>query len=124
MLDLKPCFDAARAASDAVTVILTEMKTAFDEGTEEGKLKALELRPVLDEAKIKADEANQLYVSMRDAASATDNAAKLFVPVASAENPSAKNAKEMTLDAFQSLKPADRMAYIKDGGKIIEPVEG
>jgi len=44
MLDLKPLYDAARAASDKMQTVLKDMETAFAEGTEEGKAKALELR--------------------------------------------------------------------------------
>jgi hypothetical protein len=123
MLDLKPFYDAARAANEKMQGILTEMKTAFDEGTEEGKQKALELRPALDQAKIEADAANQLYLSTRDAASASDNAAKLFVPIANVDNPSANPAKEMNRAAFEELDADARMKFMKSGGRIVEPVQ-
>lgn len=125
MLDLKPQYDAARAASEKVQAILNDMKAALDAGTEEGKQKALELRPALDQAKIEADNANQLYLSMRDAAGTTDNAARLFVPAGSAVSPDAAtaNAKEMTRAAFMGLDPEAQMKFMKAGGKLVEAAE-
>ena len=124
MLDLKPLYDAARAASDKMQTILKDMETAFNEGTEEGKQKALELRPALDQAKIEADQANQLYISMRDAASVSDQAAKLFVPAGSVTNPTgADAAKEMTRAAFEGLDAEAQMKFMKAGGKISEPAQ-
>jgi hypothetical protein len=123
MLDLKPLYDAARADSDKMQTILKDMETAFAEGTEEGKAKALELRPALDQAKIEAEQANQLYISMRDAASVSDQAAKLFVPAGSVTNPSgadATTAKEMTRAAFEGLDAEAQMKFMKAGGKIVE----
>ena len=124
MLNLKPQYDAARAASDKVATILSQMDAAFGEGTEEGTQKALDLRPALDQAKIDADTANQLYTSMRDASSTVDNAARLFVPAGSGAEPSSgQTAKEMTRAAFLDLDADARMKFMKDGGKIVEPAK-
>ncbi len=122
-MELKPFYDAARAANDKVKTILKEMGTAFEEGTEEGKQKALDLRPALDEAKIKANEADQLYTSMKDAASVSDEMAKKFVPIASVDNPSDKSAKEMTRAAFTELDAEDQMKFMRSGGRIVDPAQ-
>jgi hypothetical protein len=119
MLNLKPLYDAALAANQKMQGILAVMKTALDEGTEAGKQKALELRPALDQAKKEADEADQLYSSVRDALSASDNMAKKFVPVASGENQK-EALKEMTRAAFMDLDAEARMQFMKAGGKIVE----
>jgi hypothetical protein len=123
-IDLKPFYDAARAASDEVQRVMTEMSAAFAEGTPEGQQKALDARPTLEAAKAKAKEANEFYLSMRDGAAITDSAAKLFVPAAGVTPAQkAEGAKEMTRAAFESLDPAARMAFMKSGGKLVEPSE-
>ncbi len=119
-IDLKPYFDAARMADDEVQRIMNEMNAAFEEGTEESKQKALDLRPVLDEAKRKAEDANQLYLSMRDAASVSDGVAKNFVPVSDGVNLPASQAREMQRQDFLALDAAARMKFIKDGGKVVD----
>jgi hypothetical protein len=65
MQNLKPYYDAALSADAEVKRILAEMDAAFNSATEEGKQKALEMRPALDAAKAKAEESNKLYISMR-----------------------------------------------------------
>ena len=44
-VNLKPYYDSAIAADAEVQRILNDMDAAFNEGTDEGKTKALELRP-------------------------------------------------------------------------------
>ena len=119
MLDLKPYFDAARAADDEVQRIMNEMNAAFLEGTEESNQKALDLRPTLDEAKKKAEDANALYLSMRNAANVSDGVAKNFVPVSDGSLP-ADQAREMKRGDFLALDAAGRMKFIKDGGKVVD----
>lgn len=120
MLNLKPLYDAALAANQKMQGILAEMKTALDEDTEEGKHKALELRPALDQAKKEADEADQLYSSVRDAVSSSDNLARKFVPTATREDNQKEALKEMTRAAFMDLDAEARMQFMKAGGKIVE----
>lgn len=117
-MNLKPVYDAALAADAEVNRIMTDMITAFDKGTEEGKQEALALRPTLDEAKVKAEEANSLYVVMRDTAATADGAARMFVPVPGVVP--VKNDKEMTREVYFAMEPANQMAFIKGGGKIVD----
>lgn len=123
MPNLKPYYDAALAADAEVKRILNEMDAAFNEGTDEGKEKALALRPTLDEAKIKAEEANKLYASMRDASLVNDSMAALFT---TPPDP-AKDDHDGTSDAspkvikradFDALTPAARMTFMKSGGRV------
>jgi hypothetical protein len=122
MPNLKPVYDAALTADAEVKRILNEMGAAFEEGTDTGTTKALELRPALDEAKAKSEEANRLYVSMRDASLLTDNAAALFVPPADPAQQSdqgdEKPKKVINRSEFQALSPAARLEFIQLGGKI------
>lgn len=122
MSTLKPVLDAAIAADNDVKRILNEMDIAFNEGTEDGKQKALELRPALDEAKTKAEKANQLYVSMRDASLVSDNAAPLFVPPPdpATQEPKDASPKALSLPEFKALTPAAQMKFVKRGGKVTE----
>jgi len=128
MPNLKPYYDAALKADDEVKRILAEMDAAFNEGTDEGKKKALELRPALDEAKTKAEEANKLYASMRDASLVNDNTASLFTtPPDPANQTDQENRspgkkfitpKSLRLNEYRALSPRDRLAFAKSGGQI------
>lgn len=120
-IDLKPYFDAAQKADEDVQRIMNEMNAAFEEGTDEGKQKALDLRLSLDEAKTKASNANALYVSMRDAAATSSAAAKQFVPVSDQAEQSPAAGKSLTRDAFAALDAAERMKFVLDGGTVVDP---
>jgi len=120
MPNLKPYYDAALAADAEVRRILNEMDAAFNEGTDEGKAKALALRPALDEAKTKAEEANKLYASMRDASLVNDSMAALFTtpPDPAKEEQTDASPKVMKRSDFNELPPKDRLAFAKAGGQI------
>ncbi len=76
MKNLKPYLDSVTTADAEVSRIRNEMDAAFGAGD---KKKAMDMRPALDEAKKAADEANALYVSMRDSGETSD-AARKFTP--------------------------------------------
>jgi hypothetical protein len=120
MSNLKPMYDAALNADAEVKRVLNEMDTLFNDGTEDGKKKALELRPALDEAKNKAEQANLLYVSMRDASLTTDNSAALFTPPAdpATQDPKDANPKAMNRAAFNLLHPVEQAAFVTGGGIV------
>lgn len=117
-MNLKPIYDAAQAADAELNRVMDAMITAFGEGTEEGTQEALALRPTLDEAKAKAEQANTLYVEMRDAAATSDGAARNFVPVASVIPD--KDVKKMSREVFFAMDASDQMKFIKGGGKIVD----
>jgi len=125
MPKLKPLLDAAKTADAKVKSILQEMTDAFESGTEEGKQKALDLRPTLDEAKKESEEANQLYVSARDASEEVDpdvNARK-FVPAGDG-NSQKSGAKEITRAEYEAMAYSDRHDYLAAGGAIVDnPVD-
>ena len=118
-IDLKPYFDTAQKADEEVQRIMTEMHASFNGGTEEGQAKALEMRPQLDAAKSKAQAANDLYISMRNAAATSNNVARNYVPVADNLDDDPKAAKEMKRQDFEALDTEARMAFIKAGGKLL-----
>jgi hypothetical protein len=119
-MNLKPYLDAALAADADVKRIMLDIDAAFKLESEEGTQKALEMRPALDAAKLKAEAANQLYVSMRDSSLVSDNAAALFVPPAdpAQSDPAQSSQKVMKNSEFQALSPAKRMEYVKSGGVV------
>lgn len=120
MPNLKPYYDAALSADAEVKQILADMDAAFNDGTDEGKEKALSLRPALDEAKTKAEGANQLYVSMRDASLINDSAASLFTTPSdpAQDDQDDKSPKVIKRVDYDALHPTQRAAYLKSGGKV------
>lgn len=119
MQKLKTLYDAVKAADAEVARLQTEMLSAFELGTDEGKQKALDLRPQLDEARVKADEANMVYISARDADAVDPNAAaRRFVPVG--DNSGNKTAKTMSRAEFEQMSASDKMSFMLADGKISE----
>ncbi len=74
---LKPYLDAVNEADAEVKRIRQEIDTAFKTND---KQKAMDMKPSLDEAKKKADDANAMYVSMRDSGETSD-ASRRFTAV-------------------------------------------
>lgn len=119
MLNLKPVYDAAQAADAKVNGIMAEMLEAFNDGTEEGKQKALDLRPTLEEAKAEAKTANDLYVSMRDAHGDMDASARKFLPVSNADTE--QDAKKVITRAdYEALDYQARHEFFKNGGSVVD----
>jgi hypothetical protein len=121
MPNLKPYLDAAFKADEEKKRIMADMDAAFNEGTEEGKQRALQMRPALDEAIQAAQEANELYVSMRDGSHTDDSMAALFTtPPDTAQGETDKDPKSMSLKEYQSLAPNERLAFAKSGGQLTD----
>ena len=118
-INLKPYFDAAQTASDEVQRIMDEMDAAFSDGTPEGKTKALELRPILDAAKVKAADANQLYISMRDASGVSLSMARHFVPADPDAPVPGSEPKSMERAEFVKLDVDAQMKFMVDGGRVV-----
>lgn len=119
-MDLKPLYDAVMESEATVAGIEREMLAAFEEGTEEGRAKALAMRPALDEAKNQAREANQAYVAMRDSDAAESGNARKFVPVPGAEKQAGQDKKRMTRADFDAMSAADRMSFMLSDGKLVD----
>jgi hypothetical protein len=120
-MDLKKYFDRAKADSDEVTRLQNELDTEFNLGTDEGIQKAIDMQPALDTAVKNADASNKVYLSMRDAANLTGNAAALFVSSPDEdEEGEAEDGKVKSLAEFNALSPRARLAFSKAGGRIQE----
>jgi len=123
MPNLKPYYDAALAADAEVKRILAEMDTAFNDGTPEGKKKALDLRPALDEAQTKTKDANQLYASMRDASLVNDNMAALFTTppdTAREDQKDDESPKVINRAGLKALSPFAQIVFFRAGGKVVD----
>ena len=122
MPNLKPYYDAALVADAEVKRIMSEIDAHFNDGTDEGKQKALDLRPALEEAQAKAKAANDLYVSVRDASTTSDKAAALFSAPAdpAAQSDQAQTPKVMNRSAFDGLDVAEKAKFINGGGKVVD----
>ncbi len=117
-MNLKPFYDAAQAAGGEVLRVASEIEAAFALGTEEGLQQAMALKSALDDAEAKANAANELYLSMRKAASTGDAAAK-FVPASGAvEN--APEKKIITRAEYEALDFEARHKFFKDGGTVVD----
>ena len=120
MIDLKPYHDAVIAADAEVKEIASKINDSFLSETEEGKAKALELKPALDAAQKKYDEALGTYNSMT-AANRPSEVAKNFIPVAATTQGAEGEApKVMNRAAFNALDQINRASFIKGGGKVID----
>jgi len=122
MPNLKPYYDAALKADTEVKRILAEMDAFFTDGTEEGKQKALQLRPALDEAQAQAKEANEMYVSVRDASLTNDSMGSLFTSpsdITETDRPD-QSPKSMKRSEFDRSDAATRAKFIKAGGKVVD----
>lgn len=120
MPNLKTYLDAAIAADDEVKRIVNEIDAYFSDGTDEGKKKALELRPALDEAKNKSLDANKLYISMRDASLTQSDASLFSAPADPENNQGDKTPKIVNREVLRNMSPAERMNHIRSGGKVTE----
>lgn len=118
MLDLKPYFDAVNAAEADVQRVASELDALFREGTEESKVKALALRPALDEAQAKHAEAVELYEAMQKANRPND-IARNFVPVSNTQ-PEAENNQPTVIkrQEYERMNLLERARYIRSGGTL------
>lgn len=118
-MDLKKYFDRAKADSDEVTRLQSELDAKFNEGTDEGIQAAIDMQPALEAATKKAQESNKLYLSMRDAAN-KGSAAPLFVNSDEGGDEDEEDKKVMSLADFNALSPKDRLAFANNGGQLVD----
>jgi hypothetical protein len=119
MLDLKPYLDAVIAADAEVQRIANELDGLFREGTDESKVKALELRPTLEEAQNKHAEALALYESMQKTNRPND-VAKNFVPVSNTPPNDAEGTQPSVIkrQEYDRMSLVDRARYVRSGGTL------
>lgn len=119
MLDLKPYFDVANTTEAEVQRIANDLDVLFREGTDESKVKALALRPALDEAQTKHAEAVSLYETMQKANRPND-VAKNFVPVTTTSPDDTEGSQPTVIkrQEYDRLSLVDRGKFIRSGGTV------
>jgi ElaB/YqjD/DUF883 family membrane-anchored ribosome-binding protein len=119
MIDLKPYFDAVNATEAEVQRIASEIDVLFREETDESKIKALALKPKLDEAQNKHAQAVALYESMQKANRPND-VAKNFVPVSTTQPEPAEGSQPTVIkrQEYDRMSLIERDRFIKSGGKL------
>ncbi len=121
MVNLKPAYDAVKAADEKVNAVLAEMSAHLEAGTEEGKQAALNLRPALAAAQADAKQAGELYLEMRDASAGSEEHARKFVPVSEAAAKAASaGGKTMTRGEWLALSFSERRSFFSEGGQLVE----
>lgn len=118
MLDLKPYFDAVNEAEAEVQLIANELDVLFREGTDESKVKALELQPSLDRALAKHDEVVKLYEAMQ-LANRPNDTARNFVPVSTTViDGDGSQPSIIKRQDYDRLSLQDRAKFIVSGGTL------
>jgi hypothetical protein len=119
MLDLKPYYDAVNSAQAEVDQAANEIDVAMADGSDEGKLKALELQSKLDGALAKLESASKLYES-RQKADRPNDIAKNYVPVSDTpvDQDSPSQASEIARGEFNKLSINDQAKFIRSGGTV------
>jgi hypothetical protein len=128
-MDLKPYYDKAIAAeaevqriAGEIDALIQEHDQSADEAVKAEKMQAaLEQRPQLDAAKGKANQANELYLSMRNASEGA-GVQPLFVPLNVDAGQSTAQPKSMTRQEFNALSDFKKLEFVKTGGKVTESI--
>ncbi len=116
-MDLKPYYDAVNTANADVQRVAHAIDALFNEGSEESKQKALEMRAALDDAQKKADDAAALYDALKKANRAS-TVAENFVPTSTAAAAAAEQPSVMKRAEFEKMTPKERMAFAKANGML------
>lgn len=119
MIDLKPFYDAVLTADEALQRIANQIQEHFNEGTDEGQAAALAMRPALDEAQNRYDQASEMYEAMQKAGRPND-IAKNFVPVSETNPDPADNSQPSVIkrEDYERLSLVDRAKFIRSGGTL------
>ncbi len=86
-MNLKKFYDAANAAEARVQEIAAQINDLFEKNQNE---EALKLKESLDQAKVNASQAHELYLSMLAATQGSEDPAKRFVPMGGDKEPKEK----------------------------------
>ncbi|MDR3577233.1 MAG: hypothetical protein P4L50_25510 [Anaerolineaceae bacterium] len=106
MIHLKYYFDLAKTADDENRKLMRSAKSLLDSNTPSSRAKALAMKPALEEARKKAEIANETYITLRDDTYHIEDLSGVL------EN------KILDRATFESLDPNKRMEFIKQGGKV------
>jgi hypothetical protein len=119
MDNLKPFIDAVNAAADEVQRIASEIYTFYEEGSVESKVKALDLRPALDQAEAEHEKQLALYESMQKA-HRPNEIAKNFIPISTAQPDQTEGSQPTVIkrSAYNEMSLVQRAQFIKSNGTV------
>ena len=119
MRDLKPYFDAVNATADKVQAIACEIDVLFCEGSDESKVKALELRPALDQAQAEHANAVALFESMQKADRPND-IARNFIPVSTIQPDQTEGNQPSVIKRtdYNEMSLVQRAQFVKSRGTV------
>lgn len=118
MLNLKGPYDVLIAAETAWKQKAAEIAALLEQGTDEATQQALALQEPLDSLQADYVAKKNLYDKLV-AANVPDSVNQLFVPASPTTPEGAEAPKDvMKLSEFQAMTPADRMKFVKGGGKV------
>lgn len=126
MIDLKPYFDAVNAAAAEVQRIATDLDALFREETEEAgakdmaMAKALAMKPELEEAQRKHEEAIALYEAMQKSNRPND-VARNFIPVSNTQPDQDGKGSQPSLikrQDYNRMSLVDRARFVRSGGTV------
>ena len=119
MRDLKPYFDAVNAAADEVQRIASEIYALYEEGSVESKVKALDLRPGLDQAEAEHEKQLALYESMQKA-HRPNEIAKNFIPISTAQPDQTEGSQPTVIkrSAYNEMSLVQRAQFVKSRGTV------
>jgi signal peptide peptidase SppA len=119
MNDLKPFYDAVMSAEEEVQQLAKQISDLYAEGSDESKAKILDIKPQLDAALKKKDEAVTLYESMQKANRPND-VAKNFIPISNTSPEDAESRQPTVIKRadYDALSLVDRAKFIRSGGTV------
>jgi hypothetical protein len=119
MDNLKPFIDAVNAAADEVQRIASEIYALYEEGSVESKVKALDLRPALDQAEAEHEKQLALYESMQKA-HRPNEIAKNFIPISTAQPDQTEGSQPTVIkrSAYNEMSLVQRAQFIKSNGTV------
>lgn len=122
MIDLKPFYDSVIATDAEVKRIAGEIGALIQSESDEDKKSALAMRPALEEAQNKADDSLKLYEAMKKASAPNNSVMPNFIPATETDpDPEADNEQPQGIvkrNEFEAMSPRERMAHIKNGGRV------
>ncbi|MGI6260020.1 MAG: hypothetical protein ACOYKC_09210 [Anaerolineaceae bacterium] len=123
MTQFKNSYDLVNARSQKVKELALEIDAKLGQGSDEAIQEALDLRPALEEAEQKLNEAQELYQQLQNSAKKADDVAALFVPVSDEAARVAGESNVVSRDAWEKMSPKEQTAFVEKGGKVSKEQE-
>lgn len=123
MTQFKNSYDLVNARGQKVKELALEIDAKLGQGSDEAIQEALDLRPALEEAEQKLNEAQELYQQLQNSAKKADDVAALFVPVSAEAARVAGESNVISRDAWEEMTPKEQTAFVEKGGIVSKEQE-